>query len=301
MNIARLIVALVAALLFVSCGGSDTGESSSSMTSIANSTLEHNGKKTVLAAGESVSLLDQTATGFFYPTGSASYSTGAWWLAKDPDYFSGEYHLGVDMLRSYGQDVYAVADGTVKRVSPSAGGWGDGNCGLAIEHKTDDGQPFTAIYGHLLCSSVVAEKRSVYAGQPIGKIGDWSEGDHLHFGIHPGPYSSIAQTHWGRQVIPDNWSNPCTEKCLNTMTDPVAFIESHRAYNPSAEIQTRCQGNICWAPTTNACENANTRYRLLSPPYAEPVGAEACNELRQNLEYIAAGPNPQERVPEDSV
>ncbi|WP_374683228.1 peptidoglycan DD-metalloendopeptidase family protein [Accumulibacter sp.] len=244
--------------------------------------------------------LDQTETGFFYPVGRANFNTGnGWWLSKAPDYFSGEYHLGVDMLASYGSSVYAVADGVIKRLSPDGSGWGAGNCALAIEHKTYDGIVFTAIYGHLLCTTLPAEKSSVYAGKAIGKVGHWDNGDHLHFGIHPGPYNTIASSHWGRQFITGNWTNPCTGNCLNTFTDPIKFIKTNSAYSKTTEKQTACFMDICWEPGTATCETATSRYRLVHPPYAEHVGADICTELAAKMSYITSAPNLQERVPDN--
>ena len=243
-------------------------------------------------------VLDQTETGFFYPIGKENYSTGnGWWLSKDPYYFSGEYHLGVDMLATYGSNIYAVADGIVKSISRS--GWGDSNCALAVEHKTSDGTAFTAIYGHLQCESLLGPKSDVFAGKAIGKVGHWDDNkDHLHFGIHPGPYEKIASGHWGRQFVKGNWTDPCTGSCLNTFTDPIAFIQTNYAYNPSTEVRSTCQGDICWEPVTASCETATSWYRLINPPYTQPEGSGVCAELQSNLTYITSVSNPQERIPE---
>lgn len=241
--------------------------------------------------------LDQTETGFFYPIGTDNFETGTgWWLSKDPDYFSKEYHLGVDMMAKYDSDVYAIADGRVKPVSDD--GWGDNNCALVVEHDTYEGETFTAIYGHLQCSSL-AKKSRVSVGEPVGKIGHWKDGAHLHFGIHPGPYSSIAKTQWGRRPIAGNWTDPCTDACLNGFTDPILFIQTHYAYNPSVERQVVCQANICWELRAPTCESATSHYRIVNPPYAQFETAGVCRELQANLETITGAPNPQERIPED--
>jgi hypothetical protein len=159
-------------------------------------------------------------------------------------------------------------DQSVKIRSPrtgSGGGWGDRNCALAIEHKTHDGASFTAIYGHLLCDSLPAVKE-VYAGRPIGKVGYWSDGDHVHFGIHPGPFSTIAASHWGRQYVSGNWTDPCVGSCLNSMTDPIAYIRSNYAYAPTTEVQTFRIGDVAWTPKDVSCETATSWYRLTNPP-----------------------------------
>lgn len=212
--------------------------------------------------------LEQTKTGFVYPLGTSSYSTGkGWWLSKDPDYFQGEYHLGIDMLASYGTTVYAIADGDVKPYSKN--GWGNGNCALAIEHKTSTGAVFTAIYGHLLCDSLIPEGTgNAVAGRYIGRVGTWDDGDHVHFGIHPGPYNTIASSHWGRQFIQGNWVSPCTGGCLNTMTDPIAFIQNNA---PSLKRKMGHSGTVYWYPPVDFCTNANQWYRMTP---SGPVAAD---------------------------
>lgn len=291
-------------LALLSCGG---GDPEPPRIQDGAGAQQQETRTAILSADVGTASLPQTITGFFYPTGIASYAIGAWWLAKDPDYFSGEYHLGLDIKHNYGERAYAIADGTVKRKSES--GWGTDNCALAIEHKTGSGEVFVAIYGHLLCRSVVGERQPVTAGQPIGTVGHWPQGDHLHFGIHPGPYSTIAGSHWGRQFIEGNWpanSASCTGSCLNTMTDPVAFINEHYAYNPSTEEQVYCQGNVCWKPGDGSCESATSRYRIPNQPFVqqnrpfvEPAGSEVCIELAATIDSIIGAPNPQKRVPEE--
>ncbi len=248
--------------------------------------------------------LDQTETGFFYPIGKDDYAPGAGWLAKDPDYFTGEYHIGVDMMQEYGRDVYAIADGKVVYISYDKPGDGDGkkwgvnNCALVIEHKTYDERVFTAVYGHVQCKTIPTLKSDVYAGKSIGKIGHWDYGDHLHFGIHEGLFSTMAKSGWGKMPS-TSWTTPCIGKCLNTFTDPIAFIQTHFAYNPHTERQTACIGDICWEPKTAFCETAISRYRIINPPYAKQEGVGVCSELKTNLTYITSAPNPQERIPED--
>ncbi len=248
---------------------------------------------------------DQTATGFFYPTGTASFDQKCGtWLGRDTKYggcyFSGFYHTGVDMMREKDKDVYAVADGKVVGISYDDGSgdiWGIGNCALVIEHETYDGSIFSAVYGHLQCGTIPARKSDIYGGKSIGKIGYWKNGDHLHFSIHPGPYGTIARAGWGKMPN-SSWTSPCTGSCLNTFTDPIAFIQTNYAYNPSTELRSTCQGDICWEPVTASCETAMSWYRLVNPPYAQPEGSGVCTELRSNLTYITSASNPQERIPE---
>lgn len=211
--------------------------------------------------------LEKTSTGFYWPTGKDNFETkNGWWLSKDPDYLPGKYHVGVDMFTySEKADVYAISDGTI--VAVSVNGWGEDNCALAIEHKTDGNSVFVAVYGHLICDTVV-KTDNVYASQPIGKTGDYN-GIHLHFVIHYGSYSSMAKSGWGMMPI-SQWTNPCdgNEKCTNGFINPVEFIKNHSPYVKYDEQVTTCSGNICWEPRSKSCEEADSWYRLKGVPYA---------------------------------
>ncbi|MFZ1655046.1 MAG: peptidoglycan DD-metalloendopeptidase family protein, partial [Candidatus Moraniibacteriota bacterium] len=193
--------------------------------------------------------LDQTETGFFYPTGKAQFdSGGGTWLGRDAahesasdaqHYFDGFYHNGVDMMtRSLDAKVYAIADGTIYKRHCKDIAWGPGNCALFIKHKTYDGQEFTAVYGHLSKGSLPAGNE-VDAGVSIGKTGPWSGGIHLHLGIFPGstPPSTVEGVRGWGMMANSEWRNECegNSTCTNTFTNPVAFIQTHFAYNPSTE------------------------------------------------------------------
>ncbi|TXH00290.1 MAG: hypothetical protein E6P95_03840, partial [Candidatus Moraniibacteriota bacterium] len=306
MNAIKFVVILLV-VMFVSCGGNDPQDSTGTGVQVS-STQPSAGRRMKLSAvtvGNGNSSLDQTPTGFFYPIGRAVFNQDCGtWLGRDMAnggcYFKGEYHLGVDMMTySTSAQVYAIADGTVVYVSVDktidGSVWGIGNCALVIEHKTYDGKVFTAVYGHLRCSSIPTRNANVYAGKPIGITGDWCCGIHLHFVIHDGAFNGsnpMARSGWGK--LP-NSSWPST----NTFVDPIDFIQTKNAYNPSTEVQTRCQGDICWTPKTASCETSTSRYRLLSPPFARVEDASVCSELQANLTYITSAPNPEERIPED--
>jgi hypothetical protein len=246
--------------------------------------------------------LDQTETGFFYPIGKASFDQECGtWLGRDSDnggcYFDGFYHNGVDMMtNSLDADVYAIADGKIYKRHCDDDSWGVGNCALFIEHETHDGQVFTGLYGHLSRSSLPVGN-DVYAGKSIGKTGDWCCGTHLHFGVFLGitPPSTVKGLRGWGMMANSQWNSS------NNFIDPIAFIQNNFAFNPSSERQTRCQGDICWEPVDVSCDQATSRYQLLNPPYAQAVGAEACNKLQTKLEALAANPNPREEVPENSV
>ncbi|MDI6618055.1 MAG: M23 family metallopeptidase [Clostridiales bacterium] len=89
-------------------------------------------------------------------------------------------HNGMDIKSEFGNDVVAVADGTVKRV------YTDGKLGVTVE--MDLGNGITARYSNLDSSVEVEEGQNVKAGDVIGRIGNTAlfeiaDGDHLHFEV----------------------------------------------------------------------------------------------------------------------
>lgn len=97
-----------------------------------------------------------------------------------------EFHSGIDIPASYGEDVVAAADGVV-----ITSGWvnGFGNT-VMISH----GSGIVTLYGHN-SSLTVSNGQSVKKGQVVAKIGStgWSTGNHCHFevrinGEHTSPW-----------------------------------------------------------------------------------------------------------------
>lgn len=97
-----------------------------------------------------------------------------------------EFHSGLDIPASYGEDVVAAADGVV-----ITSGWvnGYGNT-IMISH----GSGIVTLYGHN-SSLTVSNGQSVKKGQVVAKIGStgWSTGNHCHFevrinGDHTNPW-----------------------------------------------------------------------------------------------------------------
>ncbi len=179
----------------------------------------------------------QTGTGFFYPTGMSSFPyTCGTWLGRDPAnggcYLPEYYHIGYDMMYGLNNPVYAIAPGTVYSVSPN--NWGTGNVGLLIKHTLSNGSEFLALYGHITTNLVAGDR--VTGGVEIGRVGYWSNGNHLHFGIVPNttpPSNNLG-------AMPnDSW--PST----NGLTDPTGWITSNtpKCTNGTAE-RYRPYGNL---------------------------------------------------------
>ncbi|MBU1702549.1 MAG: carbohydrate binding domain-containing protein, partial [Candidatus Eisenbacteria bacterium] len=159
------------------------------------------------------SAIENTPTGFVYPTGTSELGHYAGWLAVPPEYFEDFYHLGTDIDADEGDPVYAIDDGDVYERSP--GEWGTGNVALLIRHYLADGTVFLAVYGHITSDLPVGT--NVLAGQEIGTIGDYNEADHLHFGIRPGTDTSPPLGRGELPVDPDH----------EGFVDPIDWIVTH--------------------------------------------------------------------------
>ena len=93
----------------------------------------------------------------------------------------GRSHQGADMFAAHGMPLYAIADGTVGRISN--GGLG----GLALRITDDLGNRY--YYAHL-SATYVSEGQRVSVGELVGANGNSGNArttpPHLHFQFHPG-------------------------------------------------------------------------------------------------------------------
>jgi murein DD-endopeptidase MepM/ murein hydrolase activator NlpD len=166
---------------------------------------------------------------FDYPTGvykAADYTQFAGWLDGCAGSRSSKKrcHLGIDIRADEGAGVYPISGGRI--VAISASGWNcrgtSGNVGVVVQHELEDGTEFLALYGHVRTKLTVDD--TVCPGKSFATVGQWCNGNHLHFGIHPG--LTMPATNWG--------SLPCG-KCKdhqNGFVDPLEFLRNHR---PQAE------------------------------------------------------------------
>jgi len=183
--------------------------------------------------------LDRTATGFFYPTGTSQIKvrgSGFFGSTNEDGYRPiGKWHCGFDISGKYDDLVYAIADGKVVKVSE--GGWSDedkdppDNFGYLILHTLANGEKFIAVYGHLHRPATLKEGATIKAGQPLGKLGYWADGIHLHFGIYQDrndlKSGSYPNTGYGRLPNP----KPDMEtfdyiNCYGNWFDPIKFIQT---------------------------------------------------------------------------
>ncbi len=174
----------------------------------------------------------KTNTGFYWPTGETPVISADWKAQKcNPDwplygYATNHVHSGTDIDAVYSASVYAIADGTVKYVSPN--GWGSGNVALVVHHQVDSGEVFTAVYGHIVTTYERGDP--VKAGKPIGRVGHWDNGDHLHFGVYD---SASYQDPFGRLPCPADEDGL---KNMNGTVDPIEWITTHRPLNEDGEV-----------------------------------------------------------------
>lgn len=164
-------------------------------------------------------------------------------------YFTDLYHNGYDIMASYGQPVYPITGGTVTQLSYD--GWTSGgttNMAVIMVHTTSTGQRFRALYGHIQVSTLNQQVKVgawIPAGTSIGKVGTWSSGNHLHFGINvldvnlPLPYKGqdantplASVIGYGRIGI-NHWQGYWPDR--EGWVDPVFFLETN---SPTAQLAT---------------------------------------------------------------
>jgi murein DD-endopeptidase MepM/ murein hydrolase activator NlpD len=111
------------------------------------------------------------------------------------DRSGGRSHAGVDILATLGQDIYAMADGTitVQTFAGASNATLSGNL-LRVTH-TNAGGTYTT-YGHLSAFAPGITKGSVvHKGQLLGFVGDTGNPGpgnyHLHYEIHPGGGAAV--------------------------------------------------------------------------------------------------------------
>ncbi len=146
-------------------------------------------------------------------------------------------HLGIDMgNRDTLKNVYAVADGTVKKIvettDPESNGYS-----VTIKHEID-GQVFYSFYGHMEIGSteLLREEQHIYAGDQVGIIGNTgnSTGPHLHLAFYVN--SENPDAHYERELSGYSFTKPFTnQKFFSHEEKGLVF------FNPPEVIQTQGQ------------------------------------------------------------
>jgi murein DD-endopeptidase MepM/ murein hydrolase activator NlpD len=134
---------------------------------------------------------DQLAYAFQYPVDA--YAVNGYYFGENvpkPD-CPQRYHLGEDVCRPAGTQVYTCSGGIVRLANSAHEGYG----GLiVVEHTVWDGTQYCSLYGHLDSTSIAVEVgEAVKRGQRIGEVSGNPEDHnytvpHLHFAIRCGSY-----------------------------------------------------------------------------------------------------------------
>lgn len=140
-------------------------------------------------------------------------------------------HTAVDIFAAAGKAVRAPLDGTVATVENRTGHLDYGGV-VILEHRTAEGDPFYALYGHLdpaMCETLHPGSR-IAAGEVFARLGKPEENGgwepHLHFQV---ALTLDGMGHdWPGVADPDDWSlwraicpNPAA--LLNLPDDKVAY------------------------------------------------------------------------------
>lgn len=98
-------------------------------------------------------------------------------------------HLGIDMARGDGEDVFSIGSGSIKYAGTAWGPeWG---FVVVVQHSTVTRESFLAVYAHLHSDTVVPGDR-VRKNDRIGRVMDTGSGPHLHFGLAPGVWTGTV-------------------------------------------------------------------------------------------------------------
>ena len=194
--------------------------------------------------------------GFCWPTEGSEKLLG--WHGKNESY-PGGVHLAQDIRATEGDDVYAIADGTVLHNSMNIGGYGGvgrSGGGLVVKHKLSSGEEFVALYAHL---KNISAETTVEKGNKIAEIGPYVGGTvHLHFGIRF-PFNDDSNRWAGYGYGSDNGFTP-----------PIAFIQNNAPYvnfsdtSKTVEVTVRKVGDAAWYPPNVDCFDAQKWFRVTS-------------------------------------
>ena len=87
-----------------------------------------------------------------------------------------------------------------------------------------------------------------------------------------------------------------TDRTIN-ITDANTFFYTFPPQ--SIEKPTDCIGNVCWAPQSASCDNAQSWYRLNDTQYAEITDSSSCTQINQEIDNICSSESINEAVPDE--
>jgi murein DD-endopeptidase MepM/ murein hydrolase activator NlpD len=184
-------------------------------------------------------------------------------------------HLGQDIVRSGGVEVYAIGNGIVKYSSDDTPGLG---YGLIIEHKLPPGDPIgthiTSVYYHVKLKhdgkqplNILKEGDFVKKGQIIRYISDipgtYGSATHLHIGIRKGAFKKGCDPRTNVWFYP-GYTTIFKQQSKDPLCRPTPSIIEHVKYDeknpihneilkewikPSDFLQSRLSGTSTFPPT----------------------------------------------------
>ena len=237
--------------------------------------------------------------GFVYPldvvtSWKDAYDYAGFGACGSSYYYSSTCHNGSDIGSARGTSVYAIAAGTVVKVSGTqnstcSSGWGydyggSSTCNMAIamQHYAADGSPFVVVYGHMVYDSSVATGDTYAPGDTIGTIAydydrssstaSWKKtsSPHLHFGVFPGTSSPAVASGlygWGKlscsgasQSARSTFPSSCTN---NGSTAPGTYIGAKSWTEPPSAptLSSPSNGASVTSPVTLSWTNGSGTYR----------------------------------------
>ena len=144
-----------------------------------------------------------------------------------PKRHDGKRHAGIDLHDQPNMPAFAIANGTVVRVTRSIDPRQADQLVIIIEHTGSRGS-FFCIYGHVLAKQGLSQSSNVQAGEQIGVIKQSGSPSHLHFGINTSAkttdfMNASKKLGWGR--VPQN-VNPLNVGWVN----PIEYLTTTRSH-----------------------------------------------------------------------
>jgi|CXWL01.1.fsa_nt_gi murein DD-endopeptidase MepM/ murein hydrolase activator NlpD len=176
------------------------------------------------ARSNTTAAIVRTPTGYAYPVDWTLTTDGNFGACGAAAYYAGLRHTGTDIAAAVGTTVRSVGSGRVVQVIGPDLGAGPGNYAVLIQTGGQTSYQTviaTMVYGHIRNLTVRAGD-NVNLGTVLGTVGPYSGGNHLHFGVHPGPSLTFVSRGWGRLAT------SCSGTDYNGFTEPIRYIRTVR-------------------------------------------------------------------------
>ncbi|MDP3970566.1 MAG: M23 family metallopeptidase [bacterium] len=149
---------------------------------------------------------------------------------SDADRF--DWHQGIDIGGTNGENIYSIADGTVDGVyTEGSPQYPDGGNVIRVRHYDDNADRYYSVYMHLK-TMAVAKDDPVNAGDVIGTMGQSGDTtfDHLHFELRELTSCSLESQNGGgcptSATGEDPHMNPIEHLFASDVIAPTVSVES---------------------------------------------------------------------------